>query len=128
MFTGRHREPREKPVLLDEPYLERLESHLGEAELRELLSDGLLELSDRIDRIPSLVEAADREELVGHLHDVVGMAGHLGLTRLSHAAVDAGRAFQADGSGELDAVDLVLASAPEAISAIRDFLDGGSQD
>ena len=128
MFTGRHRESREKPVLLDGQYLERLESHLGEAALRELLSDGLLELSDRIDRIPKLAEADDRDELARLLHDVVGMAGHLGLTRLSHAAVTAGRAFQTDGSGAPDAVDPVLASAPEAISAIRDFLDGEPQD
>ena len=128
MFNWRRREPREKPALLDEQYLARLESHLGAAALRELLSDGLLELSDRIDRIPDIVKAGDDTELSGLLHDIVGVAGHLGLTQLSHAAVAAGREIpQGSGAGS-GVADPVLAAAPGSIAAIRYFLDGGSQD
>lgn len=128
MFNWRRRELREKPALLDEQYLARLESHLGEAALRELLSDGLLELSDRIGRIPGIQEAGGDAELPGLMHDIAGLAGHLGLTQLSHAAVAAGRELQQGRAAGSGAAEPVLATAPEAVAAIRYFLDSGAQD
>lgn len=128
MFNWRRRGTGEQPAVLDGQYLARLETHLGKAELRELLSDGLLELTDRVARLPKLAEADDSEGLAHLLHDIVGMAGHLGLTRLSHAAVATGRVLQGAKPGEPDVLNPVLEAAPEAISAIRCFLDGGSQD
>lgn len=127
MFNWRRRESREKPALLDEQYLARLETHLGEAALRELLSDGLLELSDRVGRIPGMVVAGDDAELSGLMHDIAGLSGHLGLTQLSHAAVAAGREVQQGRPAGSGAASPVLAAAPEAIAAIRYFLDDGAQ-
>ena len=76
------------PPILDTAYLERLQKHLGEDVTRELMADGMLELSDRLDRIQKLVEKGRIAELQKLTHDIAGSAGHLGLSALSyHASV-----------------------------------------
>ena len=84
------------PPVLDEDYLDRLANHIGRSEVRELLADGLLELTDRIDLITDHASRGESDAIAEICHDIAGMAGHLGLTRLSHAAVDACRLCRTD--------------------------------
>jgi len=103
-----------RPVL-DVEYLCRLEAHLGEAVVAELLFDGLMELSDRLDRLTRLAESGDHEAL-GHLgHDLIATAGHLGLSALSIAAADMQRRLREPagprGQGP-DARNLEIIAAP----------------
>ncbi|HUF86033.1 MAG TPA: Hpt domain-containing protein [Thermohalobaculum sp.] len=89
-----------RPVL-DTGHLARLESHLGAPVLAELLADGLIELTDRLRRLAELERAGDLDGLARLGHDLVGMAGNLGLARLSatagamHRAACAGRGPEA---------------------------------
>jgi HPt (histidine-containing phosphotransfer) domain-containing protein len=78
--------------LLDVDYLARLERHVGATVLTELLADGLIELTDRLARLGELAEAGDLDGIARLGHDLVGMAGHLGLTRLSATAAEMSRA------------------------------------
>jgi hypothetical protein len=95
MFERRSADP--EPPALDADYLARLRSLLGDAVLDELLQDGLLqdgliELADRLVRLAEMRAADDREGLAELGHDLVGMAGHLGLSALSAAAAAMNRA------------------------------------
>ena len=74
MFNWRGREPRENPAILDERYLARLESHLGEAALRELLSDGRLASPGTTDR-NQVVMAVRRWNRVRQIRFVVISVG-----------------------------------------------------
>ena len=87
---------------IDEGYLDRLEDLLGGEKLREILSDGLIELADRLERIAPLAAQNRRREVAAAAHDLVGTAGYLGLTCLSLAATDLERAARR-GDGPLDA-------------------------
>lgn len=84
------------PPDLDHAYLARLAGHIGAPETRELLSDGMLELSDRLDRLAELAATGRGAALADLAHDIAGAAGHLGLSRLSLAAVEAYRGCQGD--------------------------------
>ena len=95
MFQRRPVEP-ERPTL-DSDFLARLEGHLGSAMLAELLADGLIELSDRLKRLAELERRCDLDAIAGLGHDLVGMAGNLGLARLSAAAAEMNRAAR-DGA------------------------------
>ena len=76
------------PPVLDDEYLARLAKHIGLSQVRELVADGLLELTDRLDRLREHAERGEIEEIGALCHDIAGSAGHLGLSRLSHAAVE----------------------------------------
>ena len=116
------------PLVLDETYLKRLAGHLGEEVLRELLSDGLLELSDRIASVQTHVAREDIEALRKTMHDLAGMAGHLGLSGMSSAAAQAERDLR-EPNTSFDAIArTVTEPAPTAIAALRDFLDGTGTD
>jgi HPt (histidine-containing phosphotransfer) domain-containing protein len=95
MFQRRPAEP-ERPTL-DTAYLARLEAHLGAAPLAELIADGLIELSDRLRRLAEIERSGNLEAMAPLGHDLVGMAGNLGLARLSLAAAKMQRAAR-DGS------------------------------
>ena len=90
MFEWRVPEP-ERPTL-DTAYLARLGGHLGASVMAELLADGLIELTDRLARLAELAAAGDLDGIARLGHDLVGMTGHLGLTRLSAAAAEMNRA------------------------------------
>ena len=128
MFNWRGREACDGPVVLDEAYLKRLAGHMGDDTLRELMHDGLLELVDRMNTIDALLEASETETLGRTVHDIAGMAGHLGLSRLSTAAVDAERLLRDPSTAAKIATSVLRAEAPEAIAALRDFLDGAGAD
>ena len=123
MFKWRTPEP-EKPVL-DTGYLARLGGHLGAVVLDELMADGLIELTDRLTRLDELAAAGDIDAIARLGHDLVGMAGHLGLTRLSAAAAELNRAAR-DGAAD-QAVAIVAeirGLGADSVDAMRQYLDG----
>ena len=123
MFEWPTPEP-EKPTL-DAEYLARLSGHLGASVLAELLADGLLELTDRLARLDELAVAGDLDGIARLGHDLVGMAGHLGLTRLSAAAAGINRAAR-DGAADQTVAEaaVVRRLGSEAADAMRRHLDG----
>lgn len=80
-----------EPAMLDEAFLERLEEHIGAEALRELLADGLIEIIDRLERLAEEVRAERRGPALRIGHDIAGLAGHIGLSALSRAAVEMNR-------------------------------------
>lgn len=113
-----------RPVL-DLSYLERLSGHLGTDIAGELLADGMLELADRLDRVEELTSAGDIEALKRLTHDIAGASGHLGLSRLSAAAVDANRDLRVvDGSQLRSVVQPMLDSRNPSIDALGQFCKG----
>ena len=89
--------PPELPIL-DQDYLTRLAGHVGRSVLAELAADGLLELSDRLTRLHEAVAADNLDGAARLGHDLVGVGGHLGLTRFSAKAAAMNRAAR-DASG-----------------------------
>ncbi|MEO1457242.1 MAG: hypothetical protein AAFV49_06690 [Pseudomonadota bacterium] len=89
----------EPPRLIDNAYIARLAGHIGTDVARELLADGAIELVDRADRLKAGVAAGDRAAVVKLSHDLIAIAGHLGLSALSFAAVDLNRGLRT-GEGE----------------------------
>ncbi|MEM9061803.1 MAG: Hpt domain-containing protein [Pseudomonadota bacterium] len=128
MFNWRRQPSGPGPAVLDESYLERLSKHLGEAVLRDILSDGLLELSDRVAQTQELAAAGDSAGLGRLVHDLSGMAGHLGLAQLGHLAVDAERFLRDEDANLLVAVQPLQAATPVALAALKDFLDAPPGD
>jgi HPt (histidine-containing phosphotransfer) domain-containing protein len=123
MFEWRTPEP-EKPTL-DTGYLERLGGHLGASVLAELMADGLIELTDRLARLDELAAAGDLDGIARLGHDLVGMAGHLGLTRLSAAAAGINRAARDGSAGQAVAEAAVVRRlGSQAAEAMRRHLDG----
>ncbi len=104
-----------EPPVLDAAYLARLRALLGDPVLDELLEDGLIELADRMARLRDLRRAEDFEGLARLGHDLVGMAGHLGLAALSAAAAGLNRAAR-DGAACDGAAGGAAAGAAEAAS------------
>lgn len=94
-----------EPPLLDQEFLARLGRHIGMAETRELVADGMLELADRLDALERHAGAGAVDEVASLCHEIAGAAGHLGLTRLSLAAVDGVRRCR--GGAEERADDIV---------------------
>jgi HPt (histidine-containing phosphotransfer) domain-containing protein len=123
MFEWRTPEP-EKPTL-DTEYLRRLSGHLGASVLAELLADGLIELTDRLARLDELAAAGNLDGIARLGHDLVGMTGHLGLTRLSAAAAGMNRAARdgAAGRAVAEAAE-VRRLGSEAVEAMRRHLNG----
>ena len=127
MFQRRPAEP-ERPTL-DTGYLDRLESHLKPAALAELMADGLIELTDRLKRLDELERSPDLDALARMGHDLVGMAGNLGLARLSAAAAEMNRAAR-DGSVPAARAEAVRVRrlGIEATDALRHHLDRLARD
>jgi len=108
------------PPVLDEDYLARLAAQIGDRVLRELLADGLVEVSDRVERLREAAVAGDRRAVLGLAHDLTGIAGHLGLSALSRAAA----ACQQQGRSvpEADAAALaapMIAAGPASCERLR---------
>ncbi len=127
MFARRPPEPA-KPTL-DAGYLARLGGHLGASVLAELMADGLIELTDRLARLDELAAAGDLAGIARLGHDLVGMAGHLGLTRLSAAAAGMNRAAREGAEGQAVALAAEIRwLGAESVDAMRRYLDGNSGD
>ena len=117
--------PDPDPPKLDEGFLGRLAGYVGEAALAELAADGLIDLSDRLSRLAELMADDDLDAVARLGHDLVGMAGHLGLARLSAASAAMNRAALAGQSAATAAeVARVRQLGNEADAALRAYLAG----
>lgn len=112
-------------VVIDLAYLDRLAGHIGPGATRELLADGLLELHERIGRIRPLADAMDVGELGSLVHNVSGLAGHLGLSQLSRAASRAEKDLRAISCGSSVVQEIALQieeTGSPALDALRQYL------
>lgn len=108
------------PPVLDEDYLARLGALIGDRVLSELLADGLIEVSDRIERLREAAAVEDRRAVLGLAHDLTGIAGHLGLAALSRAAATCqqqGRSEPEMGAAPLAAP--MIAAGPASCDRLR---------
>lgn len=104
--------------VLDHAYLDRLAGCIGSEQLRELMSDGLIDLSDKLGTIEEHAALGDRAAVASNAHTMIGVAGQLGLTRLALAAADLERAAR-DGEAALaDPFRHVAALATEGLGAL----------
>lgn len=110
---------------LDGNYLARLGRHLGEPALTELLSDGMIEVSDRLMRMTTAAAAGRREEVGRLAHDMIGLAGHLGLARVSLTAVDIADLARQSGAELGPAVDALAAEAEPGLLALSERIREG---
>jgi HPt (histidine-containing phosphotransfer) domain-containing protein len=117
------RKPGDEPPVLDTGYLARLAAHLGADLTAELLADGMIDLADRLGRLGELAAAGDAEAIARLGHDLVGMCGHLGLTRLSVAAADLNRSARQGMAGVAPIAARVARLGAEAAGAMRVHLD-----
>lgn len=122
MFEWRTPEPNQP--MLDTGYLARLAGHVGTAVLVELLADGLIELTDRLTRLGELAVAGDLDGIARLGHDLVGMAGHLGLNQLSAAAAEMNRAArELTGANAVSQIPGVRHLGAQSIDAMRQYID-----
>lgn len=125
---GRGSRPKDPP-LIDAAFLARLSDHIGADVLRELLSDGLIEMTDRLERLGEEALAGRRAHLLALGHDIAGLAGHIGLSALSRAAVEMNRTARADPVLSLtDLAGPVLDAGDEALDALRDRIGATAPD
>ncbi len=118
---GRGGRGRRSAPVIDPGYLARLEAHIGRETLRELLADGLIEIADRIAGLERAVAEGARAEALRIGHDLAGLAGHLGLSALSLAAVEMNRAARGAPEAPL-AAGPVLEAGRAAEAALRERL------
>jgi len=116
------RQSENTPAILDYGYLQRLSKHIGERETRELLADGMLDLTDRLDRLKKLGEDGNLKGIADLVHEIAGAAGHQGLTAMSHAAFEAARIAREQPNADPVAVAaLVLEHRDTSLVAISQF-------
>ena len=105
--------------VLDPGYVGRLEEQVGADVVAELFADGLVELSDRLDRLADAARDRERDSALALAHDLTSVAGHLGLARLSLTAADCQRVLRRPDPGDLlGAVEPLLAEGAAAIEAL----------
>lgn len=120
-------QPEKTPVILDHGYLQRLSKHIGEREARELLADGMLDLTDRLAMLHQSGEGGDLKRVAGLVHEIAGAAGHQGLTAMSHAAFEAARLIREEP--DIDAgflACMVLQHQDASLAALSEFCSGGT--
>jgi HPt (histidine-containing phosphotransfer) domain-containing protein len=107
------------PPILDCDYLDGLRRYLGTPQACELLADGMLELVGRLDRLSELADAGESGEVAALAHEIVGAAGHLGLSLIAHyAALASQAARRGDASAWVRAVQEVRS---DSIGRLRDY-------
>ncbi|MEM7059683.1 MAG: Hpt domain-containing protein [Pseudomonadota bacterium] len=125
-FSIRHEDD---PVILDHGYLQRLGKHIGERETRELLADGMLDLTDRLAVLRRHGEDGNLKGVADLVHEIAGAAGHQGLTAMSHAAFEASRLVRENTDPDTDALaKLVLQYQDASLTALSQFCNGPSGD
>ncbi|MBY8976601.1 Hpt domain-containing protein [Rhodobacteraceae bacterium NNCM2] len=106
--------------LLDNEYLNSLESHLGAETMAEILSGGMTELLGMLERAREMAAAAQRLPLSRVAHDIAGCAGQLGLHSLSISAKNLERSTISDRETDCTLlVAPVIELGPKSIDALR---------
>lgn len=75
-------------ALIDERMIETLRATLGEKIFGEIFEDSLFEVTERLARTRRLAERGDLAGVARHAHDLVAVAGQIGLTSVSGVARD----------------------------------------
>lgn len=120
MTSCREQDRAARAPVIDEAYLARLSEQVGDDVIAELLSDGLVEISDRLDQLAETARDRRAEAALIIAHDLTSIAGHLGLARLSHIAAACQRTLRMPEPGDLlTTVEPVLSSGTEACDALR---------
>lgn len=109
------------PPILNYEYLAGLERYLGQAHARELLSDGMIDLIGRLDRLGEVAGSGDSGVVAALSHEIVGAAGHLGLGLLSHLAAQI--SYAARSGDATDWIELLLESRSASIGQLREYCD-----
>lgn len=113
------------PAVLDEAYLRRLESHVGTDAMAELMSDGLIELKDKLDNLQTRAATGTAKQVATVCHDIAGAAGNLGLTAMTQAAVEANRQALGDKPPPVaEIAALVLDCRDDAFARAEAFRHG----
>lgn len=112
-----------KPIL-DRSFLARLEEHMGSDVLTELVADSVFELTDRIARLREHAEKGEVAAIASLCHDITSVAGHMGLSGLSAAAVEVNRIARLNPDADAaHLADPIISNAPVALAELRAFLD-----
>ena len=110
------------PVILDLGYLQRLTKHIGQRETQELLADGMLDLTDRLDRLRHFGQEGDVKAVASLAHEIAGAAGHQGLTAMAHAAFDVARLVREKPNTQAsDLAALILTWQDPSIEALAEY-------
>ena len=113
---------REEPPILDHGYLERLSRHIGMRETRELMADGMIDLSDRLDVLARLGASGPIDEIGKLAHEIAGAAGHQGLSAMSRAAVEVANLVREQPETPPDALtDRILQYRETSLDALSEF-------
>ncbi|MEM9145383.1 MAG: Hpt domain-containing protein [Pseudomonadota bacterium] len=120
MLNWGRKKPTREPPVLDHGFLKRLTDHLGAKLVRELLADGLIEITDRLERLAEQAGSDKRRPALQTSHDIAGLAGHIGLSALSRSAVELNRAARNDPLAPIaELARPVLEAGPPAVEALR---------
>ncbi|MEM8793256.1 MAG: Hpt domain-containing protein [Pseudomonadota bacterium] len=110
--------------LLDNSYLTSLENALGLELTRDVLADGLIEVSDRLDHLTEQSRMGDRVKVAQIAHDIAGSAGHMGLKALSVGARKLEQDLKAVPEMPMAGlVEAFLSLGPISLTALRVYLD-----
>jgi HPt (histidine-containing phosphotransfer) domain-containing protein len=109
------------PPVLNHDYLAGLRRHLGTAHTGELLADGVLDLAGRLDRLAEMARQRDNPAIARLTHEIVGLAGYLGLQRMSQFAAQASHAARQGDPAVW--VDALLDSQSASIGMLRAYCD-----
>ena len=107
------------PAVLNYEYLAGLERYLGPAHARELLSDGMIDLIGRLDRLAELADRGDSGAIAALSHEIVGAAGHLGLALLSELAANVSHAARDGEPGRW--VEVLLDARSASIGRLNEY-------
>ena len=117
------------PPIIDPAYLARLRRQVGDVVLNELISDGAIEIVDRIELIRQCVEADRRDKAAALCHDLIAVSGQFGLSAMSRAAADLNRGAREPGKAPLRTIAApLLALRDVSIDALRRAARNGVQE
>ena len=104
-----------RPPVLDRDHLARLAAQIGAAPTHELLIEGQVELTDRLEMLAGT--AGDPAAVADVAHQISGLAGTLGLAAMAHHAGRAADAARTGGetSGHLAALQRIRDPSLEAL-------------
>ncbi|MEL6477949.1 MAG: hypothetical protein AAFR17_11540 [Pseudomonadota bacterium] len=108
--------------LLDRAYIDNLVRHLGLDLATELLADGMIAVSDRLERLSSARDATP-DTLAKLAHDLTGASGQIGLHVLLHATRRLeNAAIGSDRMAMHGLVDEALREGSLSLAALGDYL------